>query len=89
MIDLREEHSTAYIIAEVNGQQATEALAHAEMQARTLEIQAATQAEAEQRQRALVATLETPTFAAADGVLGDFSSRRRGRPAASNPAGGR
>jgi rsbT co-antagonist protein RsbR len=55
--------------AEVNGQQATEALAHAEMQARTLEVQAAALAEAEQRQRELVATLETPTVAIADGVL--------------------
>jgi rsbT co-antagonist protein RsbR len=55
--------------AEVNGQQATEALAHAEMQARTLEVQAAALAEAEQRQRELVATLETPTVAVGDGVL--------------------
>src|SRR4051812_18922690 len=43
-------------IAELNGQQATEALAQAEMQARTLEAQAAALAEAEQRQRELVAT---------------------------------
>jgi rsbT co-antagonist protein RsbR len=55
--------------AEVNGQQAAEALAQAEMQARTLETQAAALAEAEQRQRELVATLETPTVAVADGVL--------------------
>jgi len=55
--------------AEVNGQRATEALAHAEMQARTLEVQAAALAESEQRQRALVATLETPTVAVGDGVL--------------------
>jgi rsbT co-antagonist protein RsbR len=55
--------------AAVHGQRATEALAHAEMQARTLEVQAAALAEAEQRQRELVATLETPTVAVADGVL--------------------
>jgi len=56
-------------IAEVNGQQANEALAHAETQARTLKVQAAALAEAEQRQRELVATLETPTVAVAEGVL--------------------
>jgi anti-anti-sigma regulatory factor/Na+-transporting methylmalonyl-CoA/oxaloacetate decarboxylase gamma subunit len=55
--------------AEVNGQQAIEALAHAETQARMLEVQAAALAEAEQRQRELVATLETPTVAVGDGVL--------------------
>ena len=55
--------------AEVNGQRASEALAQAEMQARTLEAQAAELVEAEQRQRELVATLETPTVAVADGVL--------------------
>jgi anti-anti-sigma regulatory factor len=56
-------------VAEVNSQQAIEALAHAEMQARTLEGQASALAEAEQRQRALIATLETPTVAVGDGVL--------------------
>jgi anti-anti-sigma regulatory factor len=55
--------------AELNGQQAFEALAQAETQARTLEAQAAALAEAEQRQRELVATLETPTVAVGDGVL--------------------
>jgi anti-anti-sigma regulatory factor len=56
-------------VAEMNSQQVTEALAHTEMQARTLEVQAAALAEAEQRQRELVATLETPTVAVAEGVL--------------------
>jgi rsbT co-antagonist protein RsbR len=55
--------------AEVNRQQATAALAQAETQARVLEEQASALAEAEQRQRELVATLETPTVAVADGVL--------------------
>jgi anti-anti-sigma regulatory factor len=55
--------------AEVNEQRATEALAQAEMQSRTLESQAAALIEAEQRQRELVATLETPTVAVAEGVL--------------------
>jgi anti-anti-sigma regulatory factor len=55
--------------AEMNGQQAAEALTRAETQARTLEAQAAALAEAERRQRELVATLETPTVAVAEGVL--------------------
>jgi anti-anti-sigma regulatory factor len=55
--------------AEVNEQRATEALAQAQTQARTLEVQAAALAEAELRQRELVATLETPTVAVAEGVL--------------------
>jgi anti-anti-sigma regulatory factor len=55
--------------AEVNGQRAIDALVHAETQARALEVQAVALAEAEQRQRELVATLETPTVAVANGVL--------------------
>jgi anti-anti-sigma regulatory factor len=59
----------ALYTAEVNEQRTTEALAQTEMQARALEAQAAALVEAEQRQRDLVATLETPTVAVADGVL--------------------
>lgn len=55
--------------AAVNEQRTAEALALTEMQARALEAQAAVLVEAEQRQRDLVATLETPTVAVADGVL--------------------
>jgi anti-anti-sigma regulatory factor len=55
--------------SELNRQRATEALAQAETQACTLEAQATALAEAEQRQRELVATLETPTVAVAEGVL--------------------
>jgi rsbT co-antagonist protein RsbR len=55
--------------AEMNEQRATEALAQAQTQAHALEAQATALIEAEQRQRQLVATLESPTVAVAEGVL--------------------
>jgi anti-anti-sigma regulatory factor len=69
---------------EANAGQATHAQARAEAQARELELQTAALEEAEQRQRDLVATLETPTVVIADGVLlapiiGIIDSRRAQR----------